>query len=1072
MKNLLNNAVLVALTGLVIAGFTGCTAESKRKRHIERADSYYSKGEFQKAEIEYLGAARLDKQTDPKIVTRLGTIYQAQGRTFEAWQVLTKAKELNAEDLQTRYLLGTVLASLHKYNDARDEALMILSKQPGHEKAAMLLADVSFTPENIQKAREKLQELVRGGTDTWAVHAGLGQLALREKKVPEAHVEAEAAAKLNPKAPEVNVLRGEIAMLEKNSAEAEGFLKTAMDYALPRTPAKLQLARLKIQLRDIPGAKKLLDDVIKETPDFVPAWALRGQIALAEEDFPECERITQNVLSWHPHSYDIRLLRARSFALQEKADKALLEFAQLDSRFPNLAEVKYETGVVHVQGGSLENALNSLDEALRLNPAYPAAILLRAELKLRNGSVGEAITALLPYVNAYPEDARGRLILANAYNAMGQNDQALTLYRELGTQLPTSPQLPTYVGTILSRMGRSEEARASFEQALKIYPLHISAAEALVDLDLQQKNFAAADQRVKEQLAIHTNAPAAMMVAAKVALAKGETNAAMAILKEVTQKAPEANALYMLLAQISSVSGDNAAAIAQYKTAVERNPKDVTAQLQLGMAYDRAADYANARKQYELVTKLNPRVALAWNNLAYLLSEHFKELEAAALAAGKARELQPHDPSTADTVGWVYFRRGDYAQALNFLRESSGRLPKNPDIAYHLARAEYAMGLEDAARASLTKVIALKGDSNDVQDATQRLAILDARADAQSIPILEAGLKRDAADYLAAFRLGEAYEAAGDNEKAVAAFERATKLNSAVAAPLRKTAALYGDKLDNLAKALEAAKGARRIAPNDPAIAGLLGRFSFRSGDYASAVALLQENAKSSAAEVELLYHLALAFYGVGQFEQARNTLTDYQGRAGAAARADSRDLLSLFNFQEGKGDGEAAREIATTRLSRDSKDIPGLMTMGLVHTKSGKFQEAVQRFEQIISLNKSFAPAQRELALLYSEHLGNDDKAIEYASSARNVYDKDIALAKALGKSAYRKGDFRLCATVLAQAAPQNSPDAEAFYYLGLAYEKSSKPTEARNAFNVAMSAAPGSTHATAAQEALKRLK
>ncbi len=1072
MKNLLKNAALLALAGLVVAGLTGCTAEAKRKRHLERADGYYDKGEFQKAEIEYLGAAQLSKQMDPKVVSRLGTVYHAQGRTYEAWQVLTKGKELNAEDLETRYMLGTVLATLYKFNDARDEALFVLSKRPGDEKAAMLLADVSFTPENIQKAREKLTEVIGGGADTWAAHAALGQLALREKKVPEARAEAEAAAKLNPKAPEVNVLRGQIALLETNNTAAEGYLKTAMENAQPRTPAKLQLARLKIQLRDIPGAKKLLDDVIKETPDYVPAWTLRGQIALAERDFAECERITQNVLSWHPRSYDIRLMRARTFVLQEKTDKALLEFSQLDAMFPNLAEVKYETAVAHVQAGSLEPALKNLDEALRLNPAYPAAILLRAELKLRNGSVAETITAMLPYVTAYPEDARGRLILANAYNAMGQNDQALTLYRELEKQLPTVPQFPTFAGTILSRQGRYDEARAAFESALKIYPLYLSAAEALVDLDLQRKDFAAADQRVKEQLTLHTNAPAAMMVAAKVALAKGETNTAASILKEVTQKAPEANALYVLLAQINSASGDNASAITQFKTAVERNPNDVTAQLQLGMSYDSAGDYKNARKQYETVVKLNPRVALAWNNLAYLLSEQFNELDAAAVAADKARELQPNDPSTADTVGWVRFRRGEYAQALSLLRESSGRLPKNPDVTYHLARAEYAMGLEDAARASLKKVVAQKGNSNDVQDAVQRLAVLDARADAQSIPLLEAAVKKDAADYLAVFRLGEAYETSGANEKAVASFERAAKLNSAVAAPLQKTAALYGDKLNNLPKALEAAKAAQKLAPNDAGIAGLLGRLSYRSGDYASAVALIQENAKSNGADVELLYDLGLAYYAVGQFENARNTLTDYQARANAAARAsDSRDLLSLLDFQDGKGDAESAQKIASARLARDANDIPGLMTMGLALTKAGKFKEAGQSLEKIISLNKSFAPAQRELALLYSEHLGNDDKAIDYATKARNVYDKDFALAKALGKAAYRKGDYRLCATVLSQATPQSSPDAEMFYYLGLAYEKSNKPTDAREAFNVAMSAAPGSPHAKGAEEAIKRL-
>src|SRR5436190_6878950 len=171
MRNLPKKAALVALTIIFVAGLTGCTAESKRKRHLERAESYYSKGEYQKAEIEYLSAARLSKQMDPKIVGRLGTVYHAQGRTYEAWQVLAKVKESNPDDLEARCMLGTVLATLYRFNDARDEALFVLGKRPGDEKAAMLLADVSFTPENIQKAREKLTEVIRGGAGTLAAHA-------------------------------------------------------------------------------------------------------------------------------------------------------------------------------------------------------------------------------------------------------------------------------------------------------------------------------------------------------------------------------------------------------------------------------------------------------------------------------------------------------------------------------------------------------------------------------------------------------------------------------------------------------------------------------------------------------------------------------------------------------------------------------------------------------------------------------------------------------------------------------------------------------------------------------------
>jgi len=1072
MKNGIKQTLALVLTAGVLAGLTGCSQESKRKRHVERGESYFQKNDFQKAEIEFLGAAKLSPTADPLVVRRLGTIYHAQGRTFEAYQVLTKAKGLNDDDLEMRFLLGTVMVSLQRFGPAREEALFILGKKPDHLGAAMLLADTAHTPETAATAREKLRSLIEGGAKTWAAHAALAGLHLRETNVAAADVEVQAAAKLNAQAPEVQVLQGRIAAARNQGGASEAFLRSAMEGAPAHSPAKLQLAISKMQAGDNAAAKKLLDDLLKATPDDTPTWVLRGKIALAENDFAECERIAQSVLTWNPRSYDIRLLRARAFVLQGETARAVTELTQLDGLYPKSPEVKYETAVAHVQGGAPAEALNSLDDALQWNPAYVPAILLRAELKMRAGGLGETITAMLAFLKAYPTNVQGKMILASAYSAMGQLDQAFSLYTELGQQFPKQPEFPAYLGFIHSRQGRPAEARKMYEEALRLSPYYLPASEELLDLDVDEKKFDVAQERVNALLVLHTNAPGAMMLAAKVALAKGDTNNATRLLKEVAQRTPEASGLYVLLAQLESSSGDNQSAIAQFKEAVQRNPDDVTSQLQLGMAYDAEGDYANARNQYETVVKLNPRVAIAWNNLAYLLAERLNELEPAAAAAGKARELQPSDPDTADTLGWIHFRKGEYPQALNFLREAAGRKPNVAEIVYHLARTEYVMGQEDAARASFQKVIALKGAPALVKDSEQRLAVLSSAPGADAVAKLEAAVQADVNDYLATFRLGQAHEAAGSFAKAAAAFEAAAKLNPTVAAPLARGAVLHGDKLNNAAKGWELAKAARKIAPNDPAVAGVLGRLSYRNGDFASAAGLLQENLRSSAPDWELHYDLGVAQYAVGQFDQARGAVAEYLTRGTVARAPEARDLQILIDFAEGQGSAEAAQKAASARLAREPNDLPGLMTMALATEKSGKPQDAVAGYEKVLALNKSFAPAQRQLAVIYASTPGQEDKAIALATKARQDFPKDAALAKALGQAAFRKGDYRLASSALAQATSQNPSDAEAFYLLGASYEKSQRLPQAKEAFNAAVTAAPASPHAAQAQEALQRLK
>lgn len=1067
---ILKLALLLALVGVASLAGSGCSSEAKRQRHLDRGEAYFQSREYQKAEIEFLNAARLSQTAHPLVVQRLGMIYHAQGRAIEAHQVLRRAKEMNAEDIELRYLLGTVELGMNRLDLAREEALFILGRQPNHERAAMLLADSSRTPENVAAAREKLAEL-GGNNPGWATHVALASLLLREEKVTEASAEAEKAAKLNAKAPEVQVLQARIARLEKQEAKAEGLLRSAMDNAPAHSPAKVQLAAMKFENNERAEAKALLDEILKETPDFMPAWNLRGKIALAENDLAECERITQTVLAWNPRSYEMRLLRARTLVLKQETAAALQEFAQLTALYPKSAEAKYETAVAHVQNGAVTEALRSLDDAIQLQPTLLPAVLLRAELKLRSGGVAEAITAMLAFLKAYPDNAQAKMILANAYSAMGELDQAATLYRELAQQFPAHPELPAYIGFIHHRQGRLEEARKSYQESLKIDPRYVAAAENLLDLEVQVKDLAAAQRVVDEQLKLYTNGAPALMLAAKLALAKGETNNATRLLREVAQKSPEASGLYTLLAQLESASGNNQNAVEQYKAALERNPQDLTAHLQLGMAYDATGDFANARKQYETVVKANPRVALAWNNLAYLLAERFNDLDAALSAASKARELQPSDPDTADTLGWIHFRRKEYPQALNLLREAAVRHSDHPEVIYHLARAEYVMGLAPEAKASFEKLIALRPHAALQEDARQRLAVLGAAPGADAVGVLEAFLKKEPNDYLAQFRLGQAYEASGAFQKAVATYERASAVNPTVADPLVRSAVLYAEMLGSVSKGLDAAKVARKAAPNDPVVAGLLGKLSLRTRDYVAAVALLQENTRSSSPEHELIYDLGLAYYSIGQFEQAADTLKQYLAHGSVQRTAEARDLQTLIEFARGNNDGATAQTLAQARLARETNDIPGLMTSGLLSERAGKFNEAVAYYDHILGLNKSFAPAQRQLALIYVESLQNNAKAVEMATKARPSFDKDVALTRALGKAAYRSGDFRLAATTLAQVTALTPSDAEAFYLLGLSYEKTEKIANARQAMNSAITAAPNSAHAEEARKALQRL-
>ena len=58
---------------------------------------------------------------------------------------------------------------------------------------------------------------------------------------------------------------------------------------------------------------------------------------------------------------------------------------------------------------------------------------------------------------------------------------------------------------------------------------------------------------------------------------------------------------------------------------------------------------------------------------------------------------------SADTLGWILYKRGDYQQALSILQESAGKFPDNPEIQFHLGMTAYMMGQTDMAKVALRK---------------------------------------------------------------------------------------------------------------------------------------------------------------------------------------------------------------------------------------------------------------------------------------------------------------------------------------------------------------------------------
>ncbi|RMF54915.1 MAG: tetratricopeptide repeat protein, partial [Calditrichaeota bacterium] len=86
------------------------------------------------------------------------------------------------------------------------------------------------------------------------------------------------------------------------------------------------------------------------------------------------------------------------------------------------------------------------------------------------------------------------------------------------------------------------------------------------------------------------------------------------------------------------------------------------------------------------------------NNFSYSLAERGIRLEEALEMANRALELEPNNGAFLDTVGWIYFKLGDYQQALYYIKRAVEHREGSAEVLEHLGDVYYQLGEQEKAQ--------------------------------------------------------------------------------------------------------------------------------------------------------------------------------------------------------------------------------------------------------------------------------------------------------------------------------------------------------------------------------------
>jgi tetratricopeptide (TPR) repeat protein len=261
----------------------------------------------------------------------------------------------------------------------------------------------------------------------------------------------------------------------------------------------------------------------------------------------------------------------------------------------------------------------------------------------------------------------------------------------------------------------------SFRKALEINPQQTDALALLVGIFVRDKKYDEAIEICEQEKEKADGDPKHLAVIeylqGNVSLAKKDTGKARLHFEKAIEIEPNTLAPYVALARIYVREEKLSEAVAQYEAILNKNPNYLAGYMALGTIYGQQGDGEKEEAYYRKALEVKSDFAPAANNLAWNLATRGGNIDEALKFAQIAKEGMPKSAAVMDTLGWIYYMKGSYLNAIAEFQDSLAREPDNPIINYHTGLAYYKNNQPAEAREFLEEALKLDQDFEGAEEA-------------------------------------------------------------------------------------------------------------------------------------------------------------------------------------------------------------------------------------------------------------------------------------------------------------------------------------------------------------------
>lgn len=610
-----------------------------------------------------------------------------------------------------------VTHAIEEYKDALDA-------DPGSADLNNALADLYFRVGKVQQAEATARGLLKTSPNNIDAHKLLGRIYLRQlsesqnavsssspsgNALDQAIAEYEKIVSLEPKDVEDRMVLGQLYTVKHQPEKAEEQFKTARAIDPDSEEVVLNLARLYAESGDLQHAAKVVEDV--------PAQDRTSKMEFALGAAYEQMKRTKDAIAAYQRAVDIdpgdtRAMGALGQALlnDDQLDAALKIYQQLADADPDDVSTLIHIGEIERRQGKYEDALATIKKALQKDPdnleaGYNDGLLLDVLSRYDDAAQEyQHMVDLTSHANgAYTSEEknnRGIFLerLGGIYHEQNKTDLAIATYQKM-IDMGGDSALRGYQGQI-----ETYRDAKMFDKAADVAHKAVAADPKNVDLKMML-----ADQLVDD----------------------GKPDDAISMTKGLLNNSADDRKVWLELAQLDTRLHrwkDAEEALNKADGLTTKKEDRVTVLFLRGALSERQKHYDPAENFFRQALDLDPSNAMVLNYLGYMLADKGSKLPEALTMVRKAVEQEPMNGAYLDSLGWTYFKLGQYELAEENLRRAVERDQTDPTVHEHLgdlyektgrvrlAAAQWQLSLTEYAHSAAADV-----ESSDVAKLQKKL---------------------------------------------------------------------------------------------------------------------------------------------------------------------------------------------------------------------------------------------------------------------------------------------------------------------------------------------------------------